>query len=258
MDNNQQAFPWPLNPEDSGFSWFCDNETRSYDDPFDAHPQSAFYDIGLSILNTDNPIMGHSNVQPLGASHCQLDLTYPHDSSFNNLYGERTHTESPGDYHFDASSMNYTNFNINMPSQTDSNDLTKGRSIDIESVDISLAGEAKPTHSQQRQFKCQYCDKYTGKTWSNLKEHVKYTHIGNYCMWNSCGFQGTEIEVREHVRSRHATKIIISDTTNGISRPHRYKCNWEFQDGARCTKTFTSFESVVREMYHHNGKLCLS
>ncbi|KAI1800220.1 hypothetical protein F4811DRAFT_557021 [Daldinia bambusicola] len=223
MDHNDQGFPYLFGAEDWGFDNPYNNEPTPYDD-LSSHHQNLYYNNKLN---------------------------------FNHFHGESAYAELP-DYHFDANYAKHVSFNTDVSGKIQHTDAAEEGLIASGSVDMSLAKKENATNSEEHQFKCQNCDKYTGKTAHNLKEHVRFTHIGDRCMWNDCNFQGTEFEVREHLRSTHATKIPISDATNDVAKSPRYKCNWEFKDGSKCAKTFARFDGVVRDHFHHNRELCIS
>ncbi|KAI1472160.1 uncharacterized protein F4812DRAFT_464328 [Daldinia caldariorum] len=226
MDNHEEVPQYWPGLEDWRYPLPYDNEPTPYGDPSHALP-GGYYDPA-----------------PYGdPSHHPRDVYY---------HGESAYADPPQDYH-----PNYSGLNVDVPSQVHSTDVAKGIPTGMDSVDDRLASKEKATDSQQGQYKCQHCGNYTGKTPHTLKEHIKFTHIGEYCMWNGCGFKGTESEVREHLRSTHARKILVSDATNGVAKPPRYMCNWEFEGGSKCKKTFARYDGVVRDFFHHNRELCL-
>ncbi|OTA98733.1 hypothetical protein M426DRAFT_28192 [Hypoxylon sp. CI-4A] len=106
-------------------------------------------------------------------------------------------------------------------------------------VKKELAKDSPKQDNAERKFICPHCDHHS-KTFANLKDHVKYIHIGTKCMWPDCKHLASdEKALRLHLNKNHPAPA-KDDATS------KYACPWP-----ECNHEFTSSGGARRHVYFH-------
>ncbi|KAI0023682.1 hypothetical protein F4780DRAFT_786489 [Xylariomycetidae sp. FL0641] len=107
---------------------------------------------------------------------------------------------------------------------------------------LNLSGYLASGHATTMQGggNCPKCHTH----YKNLKEHVKWEHLGLVCLWAPTPAErcyrifGTERELAAHITNEHPVSKYVAG---------KYQCGW----GQGCDHTMAKNDRIVRHVRHH-------